>query len=140
MPYAPDRVWSAITDFDRLGSFMPNLNSRTVGGDPSRVLVEQTATSSLIPLVRFRLLLEFRRLSPERLAFRRLRGSLASFEGFWSVTARPQGAQVRYRLAASHGFPLPGSLLASTIRTDVDKIMPAIQAELARRSGRSPAR
>ena len=140
MPYAPDQVWSVITDYDRLGGFMPNLQSRTVGGDDSRVLVQQTATSSLIPLLRFRLLLEFRRLSPERLAFRRLRGSLAGFDGFWSVTASPPGARVRYRLAARHGFPLPGSLLAPAIRADVDKIMPAIRAELRRRHGRASAR
>ena len=140
MPYAPDQVWSVITDYDRLGRFMPNLQSRTVGGDGSRVLVQQTATSSFVPLLRFRILLEFRRQSPERLAFRRLRGSLAGFDGFWKVSATPRGAHVRYRLAARHRFPLPGRLLAPAVRADVEKIMPAIRAELGRRYGRAPAR
>ncbi len=135
VPYSLDQVWSVVADYDNLGSFMPNLRSRVVGRDGSRLLVEQIAGSSLIPVLRFRLLLEFERQSPERLGFRRRAGSLARFDGFWSVTARPGGSHISYQLNAQNRFPLPSALLSTAIRRDTEKIMPAIAAELRRRHG-----
>ena len=138
VPHRQDQVWSVVTDYDNLGTFMPNFRSRTVGRNGSRVLVEQLAGSSLLPLLRFRLLLEFERQSPERLEFRRRGGSMARFDGFWGVTARPQGSHIHYQLNARHRFPLPSSVLSAAIRSDTNKIMPAIEAELRRRHGGAP--
>jgi ribosome-associated toxin RatA of RatAB toxin-antitoxin module len=135
VPHSQEQVWSVVADYDNLGRFMPNLRSQIVERNGSRLLVEQIAGSSLLPLVRFRLLLEFERRSPERLEFRRRAGSLATFDGSWSVTAQTQGSHVHYQLDAQHRFPLPSSLLRSAIRSDTQKIMPAIEAELRRRYG-----
>jgi ribosome-associated toxin RatA of RatAB toxin-antitoxin module len=126
-------AWSVITDYDHLGAFMPNMSSRQVGAKKTAVLVEQTAHSSILPLLRFQLLLEFIRETPECLRFRRMQGSLSRFDGFWRVTRQPSGCHIYYQLNVAHGFPLPSFLLASAVRVDVERMMPAIIAELERR-------
>lgn len=138
--HSPEEVWSVITDYDNLGSYMPNLQSRTVRHDGSRLLVEQIASSGLFPVLQFRLLLEFERENFQRLTFRRIEGNLKSFDGFWGVTHGPQGSRILYQLTAQHGYPLPGFLLSSAIRSDTEKIMPAIVAELNRREQNNAGR
>jgi uncharacterized membrane protein len=131
-------AWSVITDYDNLGAFMPNMSSRQVGESDTSVWVEQTACSSIMPLLRFDLVLEFRRETPDCLRFRRVQGSLSSFDGMWRVTWEPGGCRIYYQLRVMHGFPLPGFLLASAVRVDVEQIMPAIVAELERRRWSGP--
>ncbi len=133
VPHSPDEVWSVITDYDNLGRYMPNLQSHIVENSGSRQLVEQIARSGLVPVLQFRLLLEFERQNYERLNFRRIEGNLLKFDGFWGVTSGPNGTRIFYKLAAHHGYPLPSFLLSFAIRADTEKIMPAIVAELRRR-------
>ena len=133
-----DRVWQVITDYGNLGKFMPNLSSRRLRSSAASVFVEQVASSSLIPLLQFRLTLEFRRPSANHLYFRRISGNLKRFDGCWSVSEHGNCcSRINYVLHAEHGFPLPAFLLAPAIRTEVDQIMPAIETELNRRHQRN---
>ena len=131
-------AWSVITDYDNLGAFMPNMSSRQVGGTETGVWVEQTACSSIMPLLRFQLTLEFTRETRDCLRFRRIQGSLSGFDGCWRVTYKPGGCRICYQLHVIHGFALPGLLLAAAVRVDVERIMPAVIAELERRSRSGP--
>lgn len=135
VPHCREKVWSVVADYDNLSRYMPNLQSRIVRETETGLLVEQIAQSSLVPVLQFRLLLEFVRATPERLDFRRVDGNLSRFDGCWSVTSAPPGSRILYQLTVQHGFPLPGVLLEIAVRADVEKIMPAIVAELGRRSG-----
>ena len=87
----------------------------------------------MLPVLSFRLSLEFERISFEQLNFRRVAGNLMKFEGFWAVQCMPTGSRILYHLTAQHGYPIPSFLLSRAIRIDTEKIMPAIEAELHRR-------
>ena len=55
--------------------------------------------------------------------------ALISYNRFQMKTSATNSGIV----TAQHGYPLPGFLLEFAIRTDTEKIMPSIAAELARR-------
>ncbi len=135
VPHRCAEVWNVITDYDNLEEFMPNLKSRKVDQRGSSTIVEQTATSSLIPLLTFRLNLEFTTESPTRLRFRRLAGNLSRFDGFWSVNPTSGGTLLQYQLEAKHSWPIPRAILSRAVRNDVAQIMPSIARELQRRHG-----
>ena len=132
--HSAEEAWAVITDYDRLGTFMPNLVSCRAGRTDRGNLVRQTGTSSLSRRVRFQFVLELIRESPQVLRFRQVMGNLRRYEGRWSVTPSRRGVRISYRSRVVHGFPLTGRFLASLVRTDIEKIMPAIVAELARRA------
>ena len=136
---SPQAAWDVITDYDRLGSFMPSFESRRVGRTDRGELVRQTGGSSLSKRLRFGFVLEFVRESPESLRFRQVMGNLLRYEGDWRVDPAPGGVRISYRASAVHGFPLRGRILASLVRTDFEKIMPAIVAEIERRAIQRPA-
>jgi len=133
VPFQTQQAWSVIEDYDELHRFMPNLRSRTLELKKDRRVVEQIAASSFVPVLKFRLTLEFKRSGNEWLSFRRIAGSLPKFDGVWAVTPVAQGSKVSYRLQAEHCYPLPAFMLSFAIRTDTEKIMPAIAGELQRR-------
>ena len=130
-PYTSEEAWAVITDYDRLHRYMPNLRSRTLEQTDSAVIVEQTSSKNLVD---FSCTLEFIRESAERLRFRQIAGPLRRFDGYWSVTPRRQGAHIFYNAEAEHGLRVPGMLVKAAVRPDIEKIMPAIVAELDRRA------
>ena len=127
-------AWAVVTDYDRLGRFIPNFESRLAGRTARGILVRQTGISSLSRSLRFQFVLELIRESPQTLRFRQVAGSLRRYAGTWSVTPATRGVIIAYRASMVHGLPLTGRLLESLVRADIEKIMPAIAAEIRRRA------
>ncbi len=138
-PGSADEAWDVVTDYDQLGNFMPNLESRQTDRTAGGVLVRQVGTSSLSRRVRFQFVLEFERRDASTLRFRQVVGNLRKYEGSWRVTPTSGGVRIAYQAVVTHGFPIAGRILASLVRTDIEKIMPAIVAEMQRRAPRQRA-
>jgi carbon monoxide dehydrogenase subunit G len=133
--FAPERVWDVVLDYDRIADYMPNVDSsRIVWRDDSRVRVRQVGGTRFIFRRTFRLVLEFWRESPDRVAFRHVTGDLAGLSGTWSVV--PQGAdrsQIVYRATLPYGLGAPWVLGRGALYRTIRRMMPAIRDELERR-------
>lgn len=132
--FAPEDVWPVVLDYDGLASYMPNVDSsRVIHADGTRVLVRQVGSTRFIFKKTLRFTLSFQRLDTERVSFRQVEGDFDEFLGTWSVRREGIGSRIGYRARIRHSIGLPGFLVTKVIRRDVERMMPAIARELARR-------
>ena len=133
---APSTVREALTDYDRIPRFMPevqtsNVLERTV----DRVVVEQEAVARLMMFSkRVHLVLEVEE-GPKTIRFRdRCGKSFTRYEGVWTVAGRDNRTDVTYHLVAHPAFDVPGFVLKRLLKRDAAAMIRRLSLEIASRT------
>ena len=137
---SPEQAWDVILDYPEIPRYQELVDSSCVMSEHGgTTLVHQEGTGTFIITKRLRFDLEFRRLDPETVAFRQVKGDFAAFDGTWSVVPESSGVRIRFASNLRSGLPLPGFILRRILRRHAIKMMPALAAEIARRYRAGPA-
>lgn len=133
-PGSAEGVLRLLGDFATLVDYMPNADSSyVVATTDSSTLVRQVVTSRLILPWTFRFTLEFLAVEGNRLRFRQVEGGMKEYRGSWQAVERADGVEVVYATFVRTRWRLPSFLMSYVVRRQVNRMMPALLAELARR-------
>ena len=133
---APEWIWSVLTDYDHLDSFIPNLaSSRQLWRRGNQVALEQVGTQQFCGL-RFsaRVQLELNEEPDQgRLAFRMLEGDFRCFQGLWQVGADDTSTWLLYDLTVQGKPGMPIGLIEQRLKEDLASNLRGVQREAQRR-------
>jgi len=136
----PYWLWSALTDYDNLNRFIPNLSlSRQLCREGNQVRVEQVGTQHLCGL-RFsaRVVLELKEnLEAGQLAFRMVEGDFRCFEGFWMIGTDSTSTWLLYDLTVQGNPGMPIGLIENRLQQDLANNLRGVQQEANRRAGKA---
>ncbi|KAJ9558732.1 hypothetical protein OSB04_013346 [Centaurea solstitialis] len=136
-----DSVWNALTDYERLADFIPNLifSTRIPCSQPGRIWLEQRGLQrALYWHIEARVVLDLQEFpnsaNGHELHFSMVDGDFKKFEGKWSVKSgkRSSTAILSYEVNVIPNFNLPAIFMERIIRSD----LPVNLQALARRSER----
>ncbi|KAF5783186.1 putative coenzyme Q-binding protein COQ10, START [Helianthus annuus] len=137
-----DSVWNALTDYERLADFIPNLifSARIPCARPGRIWLEQRGLQrALYWHIEARVVLDLQEFpnsaNGRELHFSMVDGDFKKFEGKWSVKSgkRSSTAILSYEVNVIPNFNLPAIFMERIIRSDLPVNLQAI----ARRSERN---
>nr|XP_043609044.1 uncharacterized protein LOC122580962 [Erigeron canadensis] len=137
-----DSVWKALTDYERLADFIPNLIFSAIipCAQPGRIWLEQRGLQrALYWHIEARVVLDLQELpnsaNGRELHFSMVDGDFKKFEGKWSVKSdnRSSTAILSYEVNVIPNFNIPAIFMERIIRSDLPVNLQAI----ARRSERS---
>ncbi|KAH0753776.1 hypothetical protein KY290_024046 [Solanum tuberosum] len=123
-----DSVWNALTDYERLADFVPNLVSsrRIPCPHPGRIWLEQRGIQrSLYWHIEARVVLDLQEFiksnNVRELHFSMVDGDFKKFEGKWSVRVgtRSSTAILSYEVSVIPRFNFPAIFLERIIRSDL---------------------
>ncbi|CAN4124843.1 unnamed protein product [Withania somnifera] len=122
-----DSVWNALTDYERLADFVPNLVSRRIPCPrPGRIWLEQRGIQrSLYWHIEARVVLDLQEFTNSNnvreLHFSMVDGDFKKFEGKWSVRVgtRSSTAILSYEVSVIPRFNFPAIFLERIIRSDL---------------------
>ena len=133
----PYWLWSALTDYDNLHRFIPNLShSRQLSREGNQVRVEQVGTQHFCGL-RFtaRVLLELQEnLEAGKLAFQMVEGDFRCFEGFWMIGSDQTSTWLLYDLTVQGNPGMPIGLIEQRLQQDLANNLRGVQQEAHRRA------
>jgi ribosome-associated toxin RatA of RatAB toxin-antitoxin module len=133
---APEWIWSVLTDYDHLDSFIPNLaSSRQLWRRGNQVALEQVGTQQFCGL-RFsaRVQLELNEEPDQgRLAFRMLEGDFRCFQGLWQVGVDDTSTWLLYDLTVQGKPGMPIGLIEQRLKEDLASNLRGVQREAQRR-------
>ncbi|WP_216908353.1 SRPBCC family protein [Synechococcus sp. CCY 0621] len=133
---APEWIWSVLTDYDHLDSFIPNLaSSRQLWRRGNQVALEQVGTQQFCGL-RFsaRVQLELNEEPDQgRLAFRMLEGDFRCFQGLWQVGIDDTSTWLLYDLTVQGKPGMPIGLIEQRLKEDLASNLRGVQREAQRR-------
>ncbi|XP_022154936.1 uncharacterized protein LOC111022083 isoform X2 [Momordica charantia] len=125
---AIESVWNALTDYERLADFIPNLVSsgRIPCPHPGRIWLEQRGLQrALYWHIEARVVLDLQELlnsdGSRELHFSMVDGDFKKFEGKWSIKAgtRSSPTTLSYEVNVIPRFNFPAILLERIIRSDL---------------------
>lgn len=132
----PNWIWQALTDYDNLHRFIPNLeHSHVLWRRDPLVGVEQVGTQLFCGL-RFsaRVSLELTESPLEgRLPFRMIQGDFRCFEGEWRVGADGTSSWLFYDLLVQGKPGMPIGLIEQRLQQDLANNLRGVQQEAQRR-------
>lgn len=117
-----DVAWEVLTDYDKLGSFVPSVKSSVVKQlGPDAVLVSQESTARFMAVSKtMRVLLQTQEAPQTKIHFTDV--GLNDFEHFignWALERTPQGTRVEYVASAKPRIYLPiwgGSIMHDMVK------------------------
>lgn len=133
---APAVVWRILTDYDRMGEFVPDLRSAKVlsrSGDD--VTIEQVGVARVLFFSRdIRLVVHAREQPISQIDVSLVDGDMRVYRCTWRLVPVPEtgGTRVIYSGEMAPKFYVPGMLGANMIRSDVEKMMAAVLLRLDR--------
>jgi hypothetical protein len=101
----------------------------------SSLWVRQVVTSQMIVSWSFNFTLEYVGAAPDELRFRQVEGQLKGYEGRWRLVPQGERTEISYQARGTYRR-VPGFLAAYIVRRQLSRMMPALVAELQRRTGR----
>ncbi|KAI3676802.1 hypothetical protein L1987_86415 [Smallanthus sonchifolius] len=137
-----DSVWKALTDYERLADFIPNLifSARIPCAHPGRIWLEQRGLQrALYWHIEARVVLDLQEFpnsaNGRELHFSMVDGDFKKFEGKWSVRSgrRSSTTILSYEVNVIPNFNIPAIFMERIIRSDLPVNLQAI----ARRSERN---
>ena len=134
----PQTVMAVLTDYERIPSYMPDMEiSRVVERTAGGVVVEQQAVSRFMMFSkRVHLLLDIRE-DDSALRFRdRCGESFGLYEGAWIVSQHDSLTVVDYQLSARPMFEVPAFVLKRLLKRDSAELIDRIKAEISQRADR----
>lgn len=132
----PSVVWAVLTDYDRLGLFIPSMRSQLIRREGADVAFVAQATTTRVMAVSAttRVLLRLEEHPPARIAFADVSGrDFTRYEGAWGITAGAAGTRVDYAAIAEPRFvpPLVGkAIMEGTVR----ELLRDLRREVMRRA------
>ncbi|CAN4121820.1 unnamed protein product [Withania somnifera] len=131
-----DSVWNALTDYERLADFVPNLDSRRIPCPrPGRIWLEQRGIQrSLYWHIEARVVLDLQEFinsnNVRELHFSMVDGDFKKFEGKWSVRVgtRSSTAILSYEVSVIPRFNFPAIFLERIIRSDLPVNLQALSS------------
>ncbi len=136
MQVDPRTVWSAISDYDHLAEFIPNMrSSRVVQRDGDRLLVEQTGEFGFLFFQQpVEVKLAVVESPPWRIVAHAVGGNLREMEGRYELESLPMGAvRLSYSGRLVPGFPVPPIIGRVVVRSVLAKQFTAMVNEILRR-------
>ena len=136
----PDWVWTVLTDYAQLSSFIPNLQtSRLLWRRANVVGLEQEGAQSFMGLrFKARVQLELtEHLQERRLSFVMTKGDFRRFEGVWQIGQNAAGTSLLYELTVQGCVGMPIGLIEQRLREDLAANLRAVQQEAQRRAALS---
>lgn len=141
---ASSTAWEVLTDYEHLGSFVPDLKSSVVRERrPGRVLLDQEAVGRFLLFARsVRVLLEVIEEPMSRLSFRDVLGrDFETYGGRWTLLAGPDGfTRVSYRLEAVPKISAPGVVTRAALKRAARRLLDQVRQETLRRERAQQAR
>ncbi|XP_076951609.1 uncharacterized protein LOC143625025 [Bidens hawaiensis] len=137
-----DSVWNALTDYERLADFIPNLifSAKIPCAHPGRIWLEQRGLQrALYWHIEARVVLDLQEFpnsaNGRELHFSMVDGDFKKFEGKWSLKSgrRSSTAILSYEVNVIPNFNIPAIFMERIIRSDLPVNLQAI----ARRSERN---
>ncbi len=131
-PIHQDRLWSVLTDYDRLSLFIPNLSiSKVLERKDNRVRLRQVGIQQFIGL-RFSAEVEIELVENREgglLRFNLIKGDFRRFEGSWTMKALPngEGTCLIYELTVQGCIGMPVSLIEQRLRHDLSVNLLAVE-------------
>jgi ribosome-associated toxin RatA of RatAB toxin-antitoxin module len=135
---SPQTVIAVLTDYDRIPTFMPDVEvSRVIERTPAGLVVEQKAVSRFLLFSKsVHLLLD---VQEHGLAIRfrdRCGKSFASYHGGWTISQHDSLTVVDYQLSAKPSFEVPAFVLKRLLKRDSALLIDRLKAEIASRENR----
>jgi len=131
-----DTVWSTLTDYDRLGEFIPGMrSSRVLERDGGAATVEQTGEAEFLFIsVPIDVVVVSTARPPGSIDIRVLRGSLKRLDGGYRVEAGPSGmVTLRWEGIVEPAVPLPSFLKVPMMRANIENQFTGMVREIERR-------
>ena len=136
----PEWVWTVLTDYAQLSSFIPNLQtSRLLWRRANVVGLEQEGAQNFMGLrFKARVQLELTEHQQERrLSFVMTKGDFRRFEGVWQIGQNAAGTTLLYELTVQGCVGMPIGLIEQRLREDLAANLRAVQQEALRRAALS---
>lgn len=130
-----DRVWRVLTDYSRLGNFIPTVRSSTLRRTgPRSVLVAQDTTTTFLAVSRTtRVVLQIDETPFQRLDFTDVSGrDFALYRGAWKIERAGGETRVGYTATAKPRF-IPPLVGASLMQDAVTRLLEDLRTEVLRR-------
>jgi ribosome-associated toxin RatA of RatAB toxin-antitoxin module len=135
-PVPPDLAWEVLTDFDRMGSFVPNVtSSRVLQRDGNRLSVAQRGVARFGPLAfgfESERLIEMTPRSEIRSL--QVRGNMRRMESLTRFSPVQDGTAIAYRVEVEPGAFYPAALTERFLSHEVAEQFDAIVDEMLRRN------
>ncbi len=140
---SPDVVWSVLTDYANLSTFLPNVvSSRVIEAQGNRKVVEQVDVRQVLLVSRrSRFRTENIEIAKKRIDFRLLEGDVKTLQGYWQINpvAAYPGAPVTQVLltqdiTAEPTAGIPKGLFYNLFRSGLNESLTAISQEIGRRT------
>ncbi|XP_058006053.1 uncharacterized protein LOC110669488 isoform X2 [Hevea brasiliensis] len=134
-------VWTALTDYERLADYIPNLvcSGRIPCPHPGRIWLEQRGLQrALYWHIEARVVLDLQEFpisaNNHELHFSMVDGDFKKFDGKWSLKsgARPGMTQLSYEVNVIPRFNFPGIFLERIIRSDLPVNLQALACQAER--------
>lgn len=135
---SPDTVMAVLTDYERIPTYMPDMeSSKVIERSASGMVVEQQAVSKFMLFSkRVHLLLEVRE-GQGSIQFRdRCGRSFSAYAGSWMVSQHDSLTIVDYQLRAAPTFDVPAFVLKRLLKRDSLLMIDRIRAEITARADR----
>ncbi len=133
LPYAIERVWQILTDYENLANFIPNLSTSCRLPHPEGgIRLEQIGVQNL-KVVTFsaRVVLDMTEEYPTAIRFNMVEGDFKSFSGSWLLHAQETGGtRLTYCLDVWPKATIPVIAIEQRLRKDLPNNLKAILQQL----------
>ncbi|HSV59585.1 MAG TPA: SRPBCC family protein [Variovorax sp.] len=129
-------VWGAISDYDHLAEFIPDMHSsRVIQREGDKVLVEQTGQIGFLVFQQpVEVRLEVHESPQRRIAAHAVGGNLKEMEGLYALESLPSGAvRLTYSGRLVPDFAVPPVIGRLVVRNLLSKQLTALVHEIMRR-------
>lgn len=142
IPASPETVWSVLTDYNNLSSFLPNtVSSKIVEVADNRWVVEQIDERQFLGVaVRSRLVTESIQTPQSRIDFSLIDGDLQAMQGYWQLQELSASNQeipqvlLEYAVEAEPPSGVPTGVFHPIFRNSLNPTLKAIREESERRN------
>lgn len=134
-PATPNLVWQALTDYDHLAEFVPDmLSSRLLSAQNMPIRIEQKGRSSFMFLsFPIEVVFEIYEHSPTDLRFNSLSGSLSNMSGHYKLTPLHGGTRIEYTARFRPDFYVPPFISSAIMRRSINRQFDGLLHEIERR-------
>jgi carbon monoxide dehydrogenase subunit G len=134
---SPEVAWDVLTDFDRMATFAPNVEtSRATARSGNRVTLQQGGAVRFGPLAfPFESQREIELVPIEVIRSRQTAGSLRHLVSLTTLNAAGAGTRIDYHVEVDPGVPFPSFVVLPLLKREVEAQFAAIDREMRRRAG-----
>ncbi len=135
----PESIWSVLTDYENLSSFIPNLSSsELISRNDNRIHLRQIGTQKLIGF-KFSAQVELELLEKKpdgELHFHLIKGDFRKFEGAWKIKShKTSNCSLLYELTVQGCLGMPVAIIEQRLKKDLSANLLAVEKEVIKRFG-----